>query len=75
MALNGVVSLNGVTEKQLAQIHQFKIEHDGSIQFEVTAAQRSPGSNPATYNQVGVGWSSDDGMKLTITLLNALLPK
>jgi hypothetical protein len=73
MALNGTVSLNNVTEKQLTQILQFKLAHEGQISFNPTSAKINDVNKlPYTYSQVVIGWTDDAGMKAAIELLSAL---
>jgi hypothetical protein len=69
----GSMNLNGVTEKQLVTILQFKLAHEGQFAFSPQTLQ--PISNPPNvmYNNANFSWQNDEQLKLVLQLLASLL--
>jgi hypothetical protein len=79
---NGSVTLNGVTEKQLAHIIEFKVAHEGRFQFNAAQGPqqqivaKGPGQTPSiVYNNETISWNDDAGLKVVLELLHALVPE
>jgi hypothetical protein len=74
---NGNVTLNGVTEKQVAQILQFKTANEGKFVFTLMGVQamstQQAGGPIITYNNVNLSWNTDANLKVLMELLAALI--
>jgi hypothetical protein len=75
---SGNLILNGVSEKQVAQILQFKVANEGKFSFNLTGSQPAPpppGSAPGavTYNNIILSWNSDANLKIILELVSALI--
>lgn len=77
----GSMVLNGVTDKQLAAILEFKTAHEGTFTLNLTqmqqvAAAGAVGIAPPimVYNNVIMGWPNDVGLKTLLQLLPSLVP-
>jgi hypothetical protein len=68
--MSGEVNLGQVSEKQLAQIVEYKLTHQGLFQFDPTTAKRqNPGVEPPMFFQAILSWSTVPGMKAVHDLL------
>jgi len=75
----GTITVSGVSEKQLADLIEFKIAHQGKfifnpVQAQQQATQAKPPQQPSFfYNNVIISWNDDAGLKVVIELLLSLL--
>ena len=73
----GSMILNGVTDKQLAMILEFKTTHEGTFSLNLTQVRQSqlPGQ-PAilVYDNINFSWPNDSGLKTLLQLLATLAP-
>jgi hypothetical protein len=65
--------LNGVTERQLVTILQFKLAHEGQISFSPQVLQSVTGPPNVTYNNANFSWSGDEQLKLLLQLVSQLV--
>ena len=72
---SGSMVLNGVTDKQLAKIIEFKASHEGLFNFNLSGIQQvpTPPTQPATYNNFVMVWGNDNGLRAVLELLTSLL--
>lgn len=72
---NGNITLNGVSEKQVSKIFEFKLAHEGQFSYNPAAmTQFQPQqSTPAIYNGVLIQWNNDDQFKVVLQLLSSLV--
>lgn len=72
---SGSLVLNGVTDRQLAKIIEYKAAHEGLFNFSLSQTQQvpTPPNQPATYNNFVLVWGADNGLKAVIELVASLL--
>ncbi len=72
---SGSLVLNGVTDKQLAKIIDYKASHEGVFNFSLSQTQQvpTPPNQPTTYNNFVIVWGNDNGLKAVIELIASLL--
>ncbi|MGC1482346.1 MAG: hypothetical protein WA789_01015 [Candidatus Acidiferrum sp.] len=72
---SGSMILNGVTDKQLAKIIEYKASHEGLFNFSLSQTQQvpTPPNQPTTYNNFVILWGSDNGLKAVVELLASLI--
>lgn len=72
---SGSLVLNGVTDRQLAKIIEFKASHEGLFNFSLSQTQQvaTPPNQPAMYNNFIIGWGNDNGLRAVIELVASLL--
>jgi hypothetical protein len=72
---SGSLVLNGVTDKQLAAIVEFKVSPSGQFNFNLAATQQVPvpPNQPSIYNNFIITWANDAGLKSVVELLSTLL--
>ncbi len=70
----GIISLNGLTDKQMARLFDFKASHEGKFTYNPNQTQLVQ-SSPTTsvYNSVNLGWINDEGLKVVMELVSLLL--
>ncbi len=58
---SGTIVLNGVTDKQLAKIMEFKVSHEAQFSFALNQAQpvQLPQNQPAITNNIILAWQND----------------
>jgi hypothetical protein len=69
----GNMVVNGITERQLITILQFKVAHEGQFSFSPQSLQPVTPPPNVTYNNAAFSWANDDQLRLVIQLLNSLL--
>jgi hypothetical protein len=70
---NGLVTLNGLTDKQLVTVLEAKIHHEGKVFFNPQQVQQVPAPQPnpqgkTLNNNVVVSWHNEEGFKAAIEL-------
>lgn len=70
---NGNLVVNGITEKQLVTILQFKLAHEGQLTFNPQTLQTASNPPNVTYNNAAFTWSNEPQLKLVLELLGSLL--
>jgi hypothetical protein len=77
---NGSIMLNGINDKQVAKVFEFKTSHEN--QFVVTfnsqpnpqyPQQQQKTKPETTYNGFTITWGDDAGLKVVLELVNLLL--
>lgn len=70
----GNIVLNGISERQLVQILQFKLAHEGQFSFSPQALQQISAPPPnVIYNNAAFSWQNDEQLKLVLELVNSLV--
>lgn len=69
----GNMVVNGITEKQLITVLQFKLAHEGQFNFSPQTLQPVTSPPNVTYNNANFSWANDEQLKLVIQLLTSLL--
>jgi hypothetical protein len=69
---SGSMVLNGVSEKNLVTILQFKLTHEGQFNFSPQSLQPASGPPNVLYNNAQLNWGNDEQLKLVIQLLTSL---
>jgi hypothetical protein len=69
---SGSITLNGVTDKEMGRIFDFKAAHEG--QFYLKEGTQGPGQNPqgGQFNNVSLTWNNGQGLKLILELVSSL---
>jgi hypothetical protein len=71
---NGIISLNGLTDKQMAKLFEFKASHEGAFNYNVNATQLvQAGPSTSVYNNVNLGWNGDQNLKVIMELVSILM--
>ncbi len=70
---NGSMVLNGITEKQLVVILQFKLAHEGQLAFSPQALQVASNPPNVIYNNAGFSWTNEPQLRLVLELVGSLL--
>lgn len=74
--INGQITLNGIFEKQLAHVLDFKTSHEGQFNFNGGGTQQKAGAVPqmgSNYNNVTITWDNDQGLKTVLELVLSLV--
>jgi hypothetical protein len=70
---NGNITLNGVTETQVAKILQFKTANEGKFTFNLQGVQAMAAPQGVViYNNVNLSWNGDANLKVLLELLSSL---
>ena len=74
---NGTITLNGITDNDLAKIWEFKAKHENEFTFQPNIMQQAqmPGGGEPFYNNVHFSWSNEAGLLLVHEVLGYLLKK
>jgi hypothetical protein len=64
MTINGNITLNGVTDKDMEMIWGFKARHGAALSFAPNAIQPSSVQGRAAYNNVVFAYTSREGMNI-----------
>jgi hypothetical protein len=71
---NGNIAVNGVSEKQIAKILEFKTANEGKFTFTLMGVQATQAPQGAvTYNNVNLSWNGDANLKTLMELLASLI--
>lgn len=77
--LNGSLTLNGLSDKDLVKLLEIKIHHEKSLSFnpqqmQLTSFQTQQGPLQV-YNNVVLSWSNEQGLEAVQQIVHTLLRK
>lgn len=72
---SGVLALNGITDQDLVRILEVKIKHEKHINFNPQQLQPQHTQTGQFYNNVTLGWNSDEGLEAVQKIILILLRK
>jgi len=77
--MNGSLTLNGLTDKDLVKLLDIKIRHEKSLNFnpqqmQLTNIQTQAGQQQV-YNNVVLGWANEQGLEGVQEIVHTLLKK
>jgi hypothetical protein len=80
MATTGSITLNGISDKELAKIWELKAKHEGKFNFQPNAMQpvylnNNPQQPTGKYNNVTFTWQEDAGLKVVHEVIEYILKK
>lgn len=73
---SGSVTVNGITDKELAEILEVKAKHQPNV-FNFNPQQLQPvyQNNQSWYNGAVFVWNSEQGLEVTQSIIHMLLKK
>lgn len=71
---SGQITLNGISDPQVAKVFEFKTAHEGQFVVSFNSQPIQQGNQPPTYNSFNISWANDAGLKLVLELVGSLLP-
>lgn len=80
MAATGSITLNGISDNELAKIWELKAKHEGKFNFQPNALQPVYQNNnqqlpTGKYNNVIFNWPDDVGLKIVHEVIEYILKK
>jgi hypothetical protein len=77
MAIQGSITLNGITDKELGKIWEFKAKDGTKFTFQPNQMQPlvTNGVQQGIYNNVVFGWTDEKGLQVVHEILDYLLKK
>lgn len=75
---NGSISINGITDLELAKILEVKAKHQGNNAFSFNPQQMSSATTAqgqSFYGSVTFQWNGEQGLQIVYDLLQFLLKK
>lgn len=79
MATTGTITLNGISDKELARIWELKAKHQGKFNFQPNVLQPITQGNQqmptGRYNNVVFNWPDDEGLKIVHEVIEYILKK
>ena len=75
MAITGTITLNGVTDKQMIRVWEYKATAGNSFTFQPNALQPQITVTGTSYNNLIFAWQSEPGMKVVHEIIDFLLKK
>jgi len=77
MATSGTITLNGISDKELARIWELKAKHEGKFNFQPNVLQPILQGNQqmatGRYNNVVFTWPDDQGLKIVHEVIEYIL--
>lgn len=75
LSCTGTITLNGITDRELIQILESKIRHEGKFTFNPQLLQLSGGrtSQETSYNNAIFTWTNQEGLKAIHDITGLLL--
>jgi hypothetical protein len=72
----GSLTINGITDVELAHILEVKAKHEGAFHFNPQALQPIPNAqNQTAYNNAMFTWNSEKSLELVHGIIGHLLKK
>jgi hypothetical protein len=77
MAIHGSITLNGISDRELGKIWEFKAKDGNKFNFQPNALQPVlvNGVQQGTYNNVTFTWTDEVGFKVVHEIVGYLLKK
>lgn len=77
MAIQGQITLNGISDTELAKIWEFKAKDGNKFTFQPNQMQPVMQNNTQTgkYNNVVFHWTNEEGLKVVHEIMTYLLKK
>jgi hypothetical protein len=75
LAMTGQVTLNGIDDKQLAEVLEIKAKNPGKFGFNPQTLQATNTQGGAAYNGATFTWSNREAFEIVQDIVNRLLPK
>jgi hypothetical protein len=72
---SGNIVLNGITDKEMVKIWEFKAQHSTAFSFNPQQFQPSGNQGTPFYNNVSFAWAGEPGLKVMHEILGYLLKK
>lgn len=72
---SGSIIINGITDKEMVRIWEFKAQHGNAFSFNPQQIQTVPNQGTPYYNNVVFQWNGESGLKVMHEILSYLLKK
>lgn len=72
---SGGITINGITDKEMVRIWEFKVQHANAFNFNPQQFQPVTNQGTPYYNNVTFQWSGELGLKAMHEILGYLLKK
>jgi hypothetical protein len=70
---NGSITLNGITDKEMIRVWEFKAQNGNAFTFNPQQFQLT--GSPGVYNNVTFQWNGEAGLRVMHEILGYLLKK